>query len=65
VLTVRRVADVWGQWQGTSIVETRRADKATRNVGDSVAKYQGRTAAVCDAGLQTVQEMKVLKEACN
>jgi hypothetical protein len=28
------------EWQGMSIVETRRADKETRNAGDSVAKYQ-------------------------
>jgi hypothetical protein len=48
-------------WQGMSIVETRRADKATRNAGDSVAKCQERTAAVCDFGLQTVQDIQQLK----
>jgi hypothetical protein len=40
------------------IVETRESDKATLNAGDSVAKFQERTAAICDVGLQTVQEMK-------
>jgi len=46
------------QWQGTSIVETWRADKENRNAGDSVAKCQERTATVCDGGLQTVQGMQ-------
>jgi hypothetical protein len=32
-------------------VETQRADKATRNAGDNVAKCKERTAAVCDGGL--------------
>jgi len=40
-----------------SVVETRRADKANPNVSYSVAKWQERTAAVCD-GLRTVQEMQ-------
>jgi hypothetical protein len=43
------------QWKGMSIVESGRADKLTRNAGNSVAKYQERTAAVCDVGLQIVQ----------
>jgi hypothetical protein len=30
--------------------------KATRNAGDSVAKYQERTTTVCDNVFQTVQE---------
>jgi len=41
-----------------SIVETRWAGKATGNVGHSVAKCLERTAAVCDGGLQTVQEVQ-------
>jgi len=53
------------QWQGMSIVETLRADRATRNAGDSVAKCQERTATVCDVGHQTVQEMQRVKEAFN
>jgi hypothetical protein len=51
------------QLQVSSIVETRRADKATRNDSDSVAKCQDRTAAVCDVGLQTEQEMQRPKKA--
>jgi len=43
-----------GKWQGVSIVETRWAEKATGNVGDSAAKCKERTAFVSD-GLQTVQ----------
>jgi len=39
------------------VVEMRRAHKTTLNSGDRVAKYQERTAAVCD-GLETVQKMK-------
>jgi hypothetical protein len=46
------------QWQEMSIVETVRADRATRNTSDSVAKCQERTATVCGVGLQTVQEMQ-------
>jgi hypothetical protein len=48
-----------------SIVEMRLADKATRNVGDIVARYQDRTAAVRDVELQTVQEMRWVKKAFN
>jgi hypothetical protein len=39
-------------WQGMSAVGTRRADKATRNVGDRVARCHKRIATVCDIGLQ-------------
>jgi hypothetical protein len=35
------------QRKGELFFEMRRPDKATRNSGDSVAKYQERTAAVC------------------
>jgi len=28
------------QWQGTSVLETQRVDKATRNAGDSVANVK-------------------------
>jgi hypothetical protein len=45
------------QWQEIPIVETLRADKATRNADDSVAKRQERTATVPDVGLQTVEGM--------
>jgi hypothetical protein len=53
------------QWQGMSLVETRREDKATRNAGDSVANCQERTAAVYDVGLQAVLEIQRLEEAFN
>jgi hypothetical protein len=46
------------QWQGMPIAGTRRAYKATRNAGDSVAKCQEPTASDCDVGLQTVEEMQ-------
>jgi hypothetical protein len=49
---------MYAQWQGMLIVEMRRADKRTRNVGDNVAKCQERTTAVCDVRLQTMQEMQ-------
>jgi hypothetical protein len=52
------------QWQGMSIVEKRRADTATRNAGDSVAKWQERTPTLCD-GIQTTHEMQWLKKAFN
>jgi hypothetical protein len=39
-----------------SVVETQQADKATQHAGDTVAKHQELTAAVCDVGLQTMQE---------
>jgi hypothetical protein len=51
------------QGQGYSIVETRTAEKLTRNVGDNGAKCQGRTATVCDNGLQTVQQKQRLKNS--
>jgi len=40
-----------------SIVETRRADKATLNDGDSVVKCQERTYTVRDVGFQTKQDL--------
>jgi hypothetical protein len=46
------------QWQGMSVVQTRRADKENRNAGDRVVKYQARTATVRVAVLQTVREMQ-------
>jgi hypothetical protein len=36
------------QWQGLSVVKLRRAHKAIRNYGYSVAKCQQQTDAVCD-----------------
>jgi len=39
------------QWQEMSIVETLRRDKATRNAGYNVGRWQERVTAVCDAGL--------------
>jgi hypothetical protein len=42
---------------GMSVIEKRRADKATRNAGDNVARHQECTATFCDAGLQNVQGM--------
>jgi hypothetical protein len=50
--------EIYEHWQEMSIVQTRQAEKANRNVGDSVAKCQKRTATDCDVGLQTVQEMQ-------
>jgi hypothetical protein len=47
-----------------SIVEARRTAKATRNAGDSVAKYLERTATLYNR-LQIIQEMKQLKKALN
>jgi hypothetical protein len=41
------------QWQGLSIIETRRANKQTGNGGDSVAECEERTATVCE--LQDMQ----------
>jgi hypothetical protein len=46
-------------------VETLKADKATRNFGDSVTKCQERTATVCGVGLQTVQNEQLLEKAFN
>jgi len=42
-----------------------RTGKATRNVGDSVATCQERTATVCDVGLQIVQQIQLLKKYFN
>jgi hypothetical protein len=53
---------MYEQWQEMSIVENLRADKATGNKGDIVAKCQERTATVCGVGLQTVQEIQLTKE---
>jgi len=44
------------QWQGMPTVETRRADKTTRNAGDSDTKCRKRTATVCDTGIQTTRD---------
>jgi hypothetical protein len=52
-------------WQRMPIVETRRVDRATRNGGNNAARYQKRTATVCEAGLQTVQEMRWPTKAYN
>lgn len=44
------------QCQGMSIVGTPQADQGPPNAGDNVTKYRKLTAAVCDTGLQTVQQ---------
>jgi hypothetical protein len=34
-------------WQEIQIVDERREDEATRNAGDSVARYEEQTASYC------------------
>jgi len=36
------------QWQGMPTIQTRRADKTTRNAGNNVANCQKQTTTVCD-----------------
>jgi hypothetical protein len=43
------------QWPEMPIVEKRRAEKATRNAGDIVAKCEERTTLFCVVGFQTVR----------
>jgi hypothetical protein len=54
------VLQIYVQWQGISVVWDM-AGKVAWNAGDSVARCQEWMAPVCDAGLQTVQEMQWLK----
>jgi hypothetical protein len=51
--------------EGLSVVGTRRAVKSTPNAGDTVARYQERTTAVCYVEFQTVYEIQLLNKTFN